>query len=131
MRQSIFPRLKRLWAPLREAGIKVLFCSDGDFNLFVDDLVDAGAEGFIFEPVTDLRYMVENYGQSHVIIGNMDTRILQFGEPDDIRAEVQRCADLGRGCPGYFFAVGNHIPYVVPIASVECYLEAIQDLGRR
>ncbi|MCS7219809.1 MAG: uroporphyrinogen decarboxylase family protein [Anaerolineae bacterium] len=131
MRRYIFPRLKRLWDPLREAGIRVLFCSDGNFNEFVDDLAEAGAEGFIFEPLTDLRYIVERYGRTHVIIGNIDSRILQYGTPERIRAEVKRCADLGRNCPGYFFAVGNHIPYTVPIPSIECYLEAIQEYGKR
>ena len=131
MREHVFPRLKRLWAPLREAGIKVLFCSDGKFDAFVDDLANAGADGFLFEPLTNLEYIVERYGQTHVIIGNIDTRILQFGTPEEIRADVKRCADLGRDCPGYFFAVGNHIPYTVPIPSVECYLEAIEEFGRR
>lgn len=131
MRQYIFPRLKRLWTPLREAGVKVLFCSDGNIDAFLDDLAEAGAEGFIFEPLTDLTYTVERFGQSHVIIGNIDTRILQNGTPETIRAEVKRCADLGRACPGYFFAVGNHIPYSVPIPHVECYLEAIEEYGRR
>jgi len=131
MREYVFPRLERLWKPLREAGIKVLFCSDGNFDEFVDDLAQAGAQGFILEPLTDLKYIVERYGQTHVIMGNIDSRILQYGSPDEIRAEVKRCADLGRDCPGYFFAVGNHIPYTVPIPSIECYLEAIQEYGRR
>jgi len=131
MREVILPRLKGLWTPLREADVKVLFCSDGNFDEFVDDLAEAGAQGFIFEPLTDLRHIVERYGQTHVIIGNMDSRILQYGSPKEIRAEVRRCADLGRSCPGYFFAVGNHIPYTVPIPSIECYLEACQEYGRR
>ncbi|MCC6442755.1 MAG: hypothetical protein IT210_04765 [Armatimonadetes bacterium] len=131
MRRYVFPRLTRLLTPLREAGIKVLFCSDGNFTEYIDDLAEAGAEGFIFEPMTDLEYIVRRYGQTHVIIGNIDSRILQFKKPKEIRAEVKRCADLGRDCPGYFFAVGNHIPYVVPIPSIECYLEACQEFGKR
>jgi hypothetical protein len=131
MRRYVFPRHKRLWQPLREAGIKVLFCSDGNFDEYVDDLADAGAEGFIFEPLTSLERLVEGYGQTHVIMGNIDSRILQFGKPEAIRAEVRRCADAGRDCPGFFFAVGNHIPYTVPIPSVECYLEAIGEYGAR
>ena len=130
-RRHIFPRLKRLWEPLREAGIKVLFCSDGDFTDFVQDLAEAGAQGFIFEPLTDLEKIVDLYGQTMVIIGNIDTRILTYGTPEDIRADVKRCAQLGLDCPGYFFAVGNHIPYNVPIASIECYLEAIDEFGKR
>jgi len=131
MRRYVFPRIKKLWKPLREAGIKVLFCSDGNFTEFIDDLAEAGAEGFIFEPMTSLEYIVQRYGQTHVIIGNIDSRILQLKGPEEIRAEVKRCADLGRDCPGYFFAVGNHIPYVVPIPNVECYFEACQEYGKR
>jgi uroporphyrinogen-III decarboxylase len=130
-REYIFPRYRRLWAPLREAGAKVLFCSDGDFTAFIEDIAEAGADGFIFEPYTDLEAIVKRYGQDKVIIGNVDTRILTFGKPDAIRTEVKRCADLGRDCPGYFFAVGNHIPYNVPIPAIECYLEAIHDMGQR
>ena len=91
----------------------------------------AGADGFIFEPYTRLDTIVERYGKTHVIVGNVDTRILTFGTHDQIRAEVKRCADLGRDCPGYFFAVGNHIPYNVPIPAVECYLDAIREMGTR
>ncbi len=131
MRKHVFPRHKRLWAPLLEAGIKVLFCSDGNFDEYIDDIAEAGAQGFIFEPLTDLEYITGKYGQTHVIVGNIDSRILQNGTPDQIRADVKRCADLGRDCPGFFFAVGNHIPFVVPIPSVECYLEAIDEMGRR
>ena len=130
-REHVFPRYRRLWAPLKDEGIKVLFCSDGDFTEFVDDIADAGADGFIFEPMTDLEYVVRHYGQTHVIIGNIDCRVLMRGTRDDVFAEVRRCADLGRDCPGYFFAVGNHIPYNIPIENVEAYAEAIRVLGRR
>ncbi|MBM4082148.1 MAG: hypothetical protein FJ278_20750, partial [Planctomycetes bacterium] len=64
MRRYVFPRHKRLWTPLRDAGIKVLFCSDGNFDAFVDDLAQAGAQGFIFEPLTDLKRIVERYGRT-------------------------------------------------------------------
>ncbi len=131
MRKYVFPRHRKLWVPLKEAGVKVLFCSDGNFTEYVDDLAEAGADGFIFEPLTSLEYIVERYGQTHVIVGNVDSRILQYGTPEEIRADVKRCADLGRDCPGYFFAVGNHIPYTVPIPSVECYLDAIREYGKR
>ncbi|MCD6360125.1 MAG: hypothetical protein J7M38_04610 [Armatimonadetes bacterium] len=130
-RKHIFPRYRKLWVPLLEAGIRILFCSDGDYTEFIDDLVECGAHGFIFEPMTDLEYVGERYGQSKVIIGNIDCRILMSGTADEIRAEVKRCADLGRDCPGYFFAVGNHIPYNIPVENVQIYADAIEESGRR
>ncbi len=130
-RRVIFPHYKRLWDIVHAAGKKVLFCSDGDFTEFVDDLAEAGADGFIFEPLTDLDYIVKNYGQSHVIIGNADCRVLTFGTPDDVRAEVRRVMNAGRDCPGFFFAVGNHIPANCPLENVEACLATYHELRQR
>ena len=130
-RRYVFPRYKKLWKVLKDAGKIVLFCSDGDFTEFIDDLVEAGADGFIFEPLTDLEKMVSSYGQTKVIIGNVDTRILTFGAREQIYQDVKRCADLGRDCPGFFFAVGNHIPHNVPIENALYYFELIEEMGRR
>jgi hypothetical protein len=130
-RRNVFPHYRELWRPLRDRGIKVLFCSDGNFTEFVDDLAEAGADGFIFEPITDLDYVVKHYGQTHVIVGNADCRILMFGTDDDIRAEVRRCLDLGRDCPGYFFAVGNHIPDNIPVERVALCLDTYFALRKR
>lgn len=130
-RRYIFPRYRTLWSILKEAGKIVLFCSDGNFTAFIDDLAEAGADGFIFEPLTDLQLIAKRYGKTKVIIGNIDTRVLTFGTKDQIRREVQRCVDLGRNCPGYFFAVGNHIPHNVPIENALYYLELIEEMGGR
>ena len=130
-RTYIFPNYKRYWDRLKDAGKKVLFCSDGNFTACVDDLAAAGADGFIFEPTTDLELIARKYGRTHVIIGNADTRVLTFGTPDDVRREVKRCMDLGRACPGYFFAVGNHIPPNVPIANADACIETYQGMRHR
>lgn len=130
-RQYIFPRFEQLWAPIKAKGMKVLFCSDGNFDVFVDDLVAAGADGFIFEPLTALEPMAEKYGQTHVIMGNMDCRILMGHSRQAIEAEVKRCWEAGRSCPGYFFAVGNHIPYNIPVENVEHYMQLIAQYRQR
>ena len=87
--------------------------------------------GFVFEPLTSLETIVEKYGQTHVIIGNADTRILLSGTKDQIRAEVERCMALGRNCPGFFMAVGNHIPPNTPVESVLYYNQVYEELCRR
>jgi len=61
----------------------------------------------------------------------VDTRALTFGTAADVRAEVERCWTLGRKCPGYFFAVGNHIPHNVPIENALYYFELIEEYGAR
>ncbi|HUS46418.1 MAG TPA: uroporphyrinogen decarboxylase family protein [Phycisphaerae bacterium] len=130
-RTYVFPNYQRHWDIVKDAGKKVLFCSDGNFTDYVDDIAAAGADGFIFEPTTDLEYVCSRYGQTHVIIGNADCRILTFGTKEEVRAEVKRCMDLGRDCPGYFFAVGNHIPPNVPVENADACMEAYRAMRRR
>jgi hypothetical protein len=130
-RKYIFPNFKKMWDCAKDAGKKILFTSDANYTQYVDDLAAAGAEGFIFEPLTDLEVICKKYGQTHVIIGNADCRILTFGTKEDVYKEVKRCMDLGRNCPGYFFAVGNHIPPNVPIENAEACMDAYFEMRKR
>ncbi len=130
-REFVFPNYKRYFAPLKESGKRIMYTSDGNFTEFIDDVVNAGADGFVFEPTTSFEYIVEHYGQTHVIVGNADTRILLRGPKEDIRAEVERCMNLGKSCPGFFMAVGNHIPANTPLENVLYYNEVYEELSRR
>lgn len=123
-RSVIFPRYKELWKTLHEAGKTVLYCSDGNFTMFVDDIVEAGADGLIFEPLTELDGIVERYGKSHAIVGSkVDCRTLTFGTKDEIKAEIDATLALAMDCPGYMFAVGNHIPSNVPPENAIYYFD--------
>lgn len=130
-REYVFPNYKKYFAPLRESGKKIMFTSDGNFDEFVDDIAEAGVHGFVFEPLTDLEYIVEQYGQTHVIIGNADVRFLLNGTKEQIRSEVTRCISLGRDCPGFFMAVGNHIPPNTPVENVLYYNQVYEELCHR
>ena len=130
-REYIFPRYKELWKPLKEKGIKVIFCSDANFTEFVDDIAEAGADGFIFEPMTSLEYVAEKYGKTHVIVGNADCRPMTWGTKEDIRKEVERCMNAAKHCPGFVMAVGNHIPANVPKENAYYYFDLVRELGQR
>jgi hypothetical protein len=130
-RQFVFPNYKKYFAPLLESGKKILFCSDGDFTAFIDDIAETGVHGFVFEPLTSLERIVERYGNTHVIVGNADTRFLLTGTREQIRTEVERCLNLGRKCPGYFLAVGNHIPPNTPVENALYYNQVYEELCRR
>ncbi len=130
-REYIFPRYRELWRPFKEKGIKVLFCSDGNYTEFIDDIAWAGADGFIFEPMTSLEYIAEKYGQTHVIVGNADCRPMTFGTREQVRAEVERCMRAAKHCPGFIMAVGNHIPYNVQDDLVMYYFDLVREMGAR
>ena len=130
-RKYVFPNYKKLFSPLREAGKKIIYTSDGNYTQFIDDIVDCGINGFVLEPITDMKYIAEKYGKTHAFIGNVDTRVLLNGTKDDIYREVKRCMDIGKKCPGFFMAVGNHIPANTPVENALFYNEVYQDLRKR
>jgi hypothetical protein len=138
-RRYIFPNLGKLWAPLVEAGKKIIFFCDGNYTEFLDDIAACGNTGFWFEVFTNLDEVVESlhdprsgkFGRTHVIIGNGDTRVLTFGTRKEIRAEVNRCMAAGKRCPGYFMCISGHIPANVPVENAIYYNEVYQKLSRR
>ena len=83
------------------------------------------------EPTTDMRYIAEKYGKTHAFVGNADTRILLSGTKADIYNEVKRCMDIGKNCPGFFMAVGNHIPPNTPVENALYYNEVYEELSKR
>jgi len=130
-RKYIFPNYKKYFAPLIESGKKIIYTCDGNFSAFIDDIADSGVNGFIMEPLTDMKYIAEKYGKTHVFVGNADTNVLLRGTKEDIYNEVKRCMDIGKSCPGFFMAVGNHIPSNTPIENALYYNECYEKLGRR
>lgn len=130
-RTYVFPHYKHFFSPLLEAGKKILFTSDGNYTMFLDDVARTGVHGFVLEPLTDLTYVAEKYGKTHVIVGNADTRCLLSGNKEVIYGEVKRCMDTARHCPGFIFAVGNHIPSNTPVEAALYYDECYRKLGKR
>ncbi len=130
-RRYVFPNYKKNLRPLIESGKKVLYTSDGDYTAFIDDVAACGVHGFVMEPCVDMRVVAERYGRTRVLIGNADTRVLLSGTKAAIRAEVQRCMDIGKKCPGFFMAVGNHIPANTPVDNAIFYNQVYEELSRR
>ncbi len=130
-RKYVFPNYRRFFGPLIDSGKKILYTSDGTYTEFIDDIAATGVHGFVMEPTTDMKYVAERYGKTHVFMGNADTRVLLNGTKEDIYAEVKRCMDIGKGCPGFFMAVGNHIPSNTPVENAVYYNDVYEELSRR
>lgn len=127
----VFPNYKKFFAPLIEAGKKIIYTSDGTYTEFIDDIAGCGVNGFVMEPTTDMAQIAERYGKTHSFIGNADTRILLMGTKEDIYNEVKRCMDIGKKYPGFFMAVGNHIPSNTPVENAIYYNEVYEKLSKR
>ena len=109
---------------IRDAGKRVLFCSDGDYTEFAGDVAEAGADGLIFEPCMDFGHMVDRFGQTHCLVGSfVDCRDLTFGTWEKVRADIDRTFDRLRDCKGAILAVGNHLPANIPESMLDRYFE--------
>lgn len=130
-KKYVFPNYKKFLEPLKASGKKILFTSDGNYTQFLDDVVNSGVDGVVLEPTTDMEYFAKKYGKTHAFVGNADTRILLDGTKEQIRAEVQRCMDIGKDCPGFVMAVGNHIPPNTPVENALYYNAVYEELSQR
>ncbi len=131
-RAEVFPRYKALWDVMHKAGKKVIYTSDGDYLMFVDDLVEAGVDVLCFEPMTAMEPVVAKYGQTHGIISSkVDARTLTFGSKAQIAAEVDATVALAPQCRGLMVAVGNHIPSNVPVESAVYYMDYLRERWAR
>jgi len=131
-RKVIIPRYAKLWKPLHDAGKKVLFCSDANFVEFAEDVAEAGADGFIFEPMTDFQFMVERFGSSHCLVGScVDCRDLTLGHWDKVQSDIDKTFNLLKHCKGAILATGNHLPPNIPEEMMDRYIEALLPRLRR
>ncbi len=131
-RRSVLPRLAELWRVLKAEGKIVLWCCDGNCSMFLDEMLAAGADGVIIEPCVPLEPLVARWGSSKVIVGSkVDCRTMAFGTPEAVEAEIDATLPLAQRCPGFVFAVGNHIPDNVPVATATRYIDRLRQGWRR
>ena len=99
-RQHYFPRMARVMAAYHARGIKVLFHSDGNLNLLLPDLIEAGIDGL--NPIEVLAGM--DVGEIHRLFpklfmaGGIDvSQLLPLGSPSQVRDAVRRALDAAEG----------------------------------
>jgi len=124
MDRCYFPHFKRAVAPFVDAGVRLVWHSDGNINEFVPRLLDAGIGGFQgFQEETGVDYqaicrMRDRNGGPLMIWGSVSvTRVLPYCTPEEVRADVRRC---WRAAPdrGYFVGATSSICPEVPTANI-------------
>ena len=126
-REAVFPIYRELWKPLKAAGKKVLYCSDGKVDDFLPDIADCGADGFIFEPCNDFARLSSIFAGGKMLAGSkVDCRAMSFGTWEQVKRQIGETLELQAGKPGLMFAVGNHIPANVSDEMCEKYIRHLQ-----
>ena len=132
-RELLFDHLRRFWAVLHAAGKKVMYVSDGDYSAFFDEIAAAGADGFFLEPsCPNLEQLIDGYGRTHFIVGSfVDCRALSFESWSEVREQMDRTFAAADRCRGLIWAVGNQIPYDLPVDRFRRYIDYFNAGARR
>lgn len=104
-----FPHAAAAVAPLRDAGIRIIWHSDGNIMPIAKALLNVvgvdGFQGFQMELGVDYRVLGEMRtmrGEKPLLVGGVNNQTLMFGEPEDIRKEIDMFAQYakqrGGGC---------------------------------
>ena len=134
LRRHFFPRFKQVIAPLKEAGIKVIWHSDGNIMSMVEDAVECGFDGV--NPLDPSAGMdmgeVRRKHPGLILVGNVGAEhCLRFGTPDDVRADVRRCIRQGGVGGGLLVQSGDgELMPDVPLENALAYFDEVHRFGR-
>ncbi len=126
----LLPRLARQYEAAKQAGKFVSIHSCGKVQELFPQLIEIGVDCFNpFQPeVMDVYAMKREYGDRLSFWGGMSTqRLLPYGTPDEVRAEVKRMiAEVGKD-GGYILAPAHAIPGDARPESIMALIEAAND----
>lgn len=133
-RQMIKPRLARMFAPFREAGLPVIMHSDGDIAVILPDLVEIGLTCFnpVQPEVTDHAWLRQTFGRNLAYYGGVSTQsVLPFGTPDEVKAATrQAAAELAPDNTGLVIAPSHRMMVDIPMENVEALMETFAELQK-
>ena len=98
-KEFIYPRLKRMYGHVKDAGKYVMIHSCGDVDELFDDLIAIGLDSFNpFQPeVMDVYELLPRYRGRLTFHGGLSMqKVLPYGTPEEVRMESQRLLQLGR-----------------------------------
>jgi uroporphyrinogen decarboxylase len=132
-REFYRPYMQRFIDLAHSFGIKVFHHDDGAIRPFIPDLIEMGID--VLNPLQwtcpgmELEGLKRDFGQELCFHGGVDNqRVLAFGTPEEVRAEVRHCIDaLAYDHTGYILAPCHNIQVLTPVKSIiAMYDEALR-----
>jgi hypothetical protein len=134
LRQTFIPMLARTIEPLRNAGISVVFHSDGNVMPVLDDLIGAGISGLNpIEPIAgmDIAYLKRRYGKELVLVGNVDcSHVLPLGSVEDVVRATKECIRVASPGGGHFIGSSSEIVPTTPVENTLAFYQTAREFGR-
>ena len=130
------PHHKRFIDLCHEFGLKVFHHDDGSCRAFLPLLADMGID--ILNPIQwtcpgmDMKELKAEFGDRVCFHGAIENqRILPFGTPEDVRAEVRHCIDdLAGDGTGYILAPCHNLQVNTPVENIIAMYDEAWEYGR-
>jgi uroporphyrinogen decarboxylase len=127
-RRLFKPRLARMFAVFRDAGLPVILHSDGDIWPILPDLVDMGLTCLnpVQPEVLEHPRLYREFGKHLSFYGGISTQtVLPTGTPEEIRAATAACVrDLAPDGTGLILGPSHRIQSDIPVENVAIMLAA-------
>jgi len=136
-----FPYVKKAFEPLKNAGVKIIWHSDGYITPILDSLIELGVDGFQgFQEKYEVDFGAltrtkAKSGKPLLLIGSIQvSTTLAFGTVEAVKKDVERCINLameGRGGGGYILGTDTNISPDVPPENIFAMYEHGQTYGTK
>jgi len=121
----------------KEFGIRVMHHDDGAMRPFLPDLIDLGID--VLNPVQwvcpgmEMAALKRDFGNRIAFHGGVENqRILPFGTPEEVRAEVRHCIDeLASDGTGYILCPCHNLQAGTPVANILAMYDEARRYGAR
>jgi uroporphyrinogen decarboxylase len=132
-REFVKPYHTRLFNAFKSRGMPVLFHSDGDIRLVIDDLIEAGVDSL--NPLEnnahmDVRELAPQCGNRVGFCGNIAVKVLLTNDREQVKEEI--CSKLAAAMPyrGYIYHSDHSIPPGVRLDTFRYAIELAKEYGR-
>ena len=134
LRETFIECLRRTAEPVKNAGMKVIFHSDGNVMSVLDDMIDAGIDGINpIEPIAgmDIGFLKRRYGKNLVLVGNVDcSQVLPLGTRQEVVEATKECIRQASPGGGHFIGSSSEIVPATPVENILAFYETVREYGR-
>jgi hypothetical protein len=125
------PQLRRICETIHDAGLMVIYHGCGNALPVYEDLIEVGIDGY--NPVEaksglDVVELKRKFHGRLAFNGNIDVRVLETNDPDQVRAEVLRKLNAAKG-GGYILQSDHSIPDNVTPATYDYIIQLAREYG--
>lgn len=130
--EFVTPYLKEIVAVIHDLGVEAILHSDGDLRLILDQLVSTGLDGYqSIDPqgFMDIAKVKQDYGHKLVLMGNVQSSLLQEVDDALIRESVRYAMKHGKPGGRFIFSTSNCIFKGMPLESYHIMLDEYEKLA--